>query len=132
MWSDSIITDDYIQTQSRLRSKKHFTNFKVAKDKYVIESELYDKDTRKKGSKKVKIDFSNQKKRPSLLEPIIVTNLEGDWGFDKDEFPITGKRITNVDDGLTLIVSGFVDDDPYILEMIMEGINKDNLSLIHI
>ena len=130
MWSDSIITDDYIQTQSRLRSKKHFTNFKVAKDKYIIESELYDKDTRKKGSKKVKIDFSKQKKRPSLLEPIIVTNVEGDWGFDKGEFPITGKRITNVDDGLTLIVSGFVDDNPYILEMIMEGINKDNKVLI--
>ncbi len=130
MWSDSIITDDYIQTQSRLRSKKHFTNFIVSKDKYIIESELYDKDTRKKGSKKVKIDFSKQKKRPSLLEPIIVTNLEGDWGFDEGEFPITGKRITNVDDGLTLIASGFVDDNPYILEMIMEGINKDNKVLI--
>ena len=130
MWSDSIITDDYIQTQSRLRSKKHFTNFKVAKDKYIIESEIYDKDTRKKGSKKVKIDFSKQKKRPSLLEPIIVTNLKGNWGFEEGEFPITGKRITNVDDGLTLIVSGFVDDNPYILEMIMEGINKDNKVLI--
>ena len=130
MWSDSIITDDYIQTQSRLRSKKHFTNFKVAKDKYIIDSELYDKDTRQKGSKKVKIDFSKQKKRPSLLEPIIVTNLEGDWGFDEGEFPITGKRITNVDDGLSLIVSGFVEDNPYILEMIMEGINEDNKVLI--
>ena len=81
-------------------------------------------------SKKIKIDFSKQKKRPSLLEPIIITNLEGDWGFDEGEFPITGKRITNVDDGLTLIVSGFVDDNPYILEMIMEGINKDNKVLI--
>ena len=130
MWSDSIITNDYIQTQSRLRSKKHFTNFKVAKEKYIIDSELYDKDTRKKGSKKVKIDFSKHKKRPSLLEPVIVTSLEGNWGFDEDEFPITGKRITNVDDGLTLIVSGFVDDNPYILEMIMEGINKDNKALI--
>ena len=54
----------------------------------IIESELDDKDTRKKGSKKVKIDFSKQKKRPSLLEPIIVTNLEGDWGFDEGEFPM--------------------------------------------
>lgn len=130
MWSDSIITNDYIQTQSRLRSKKHYTNFKVAKNKYIIDSELYDKDTRKKGSKKVKIDFSKQKKRPSLLEPIIVTNLEGFWGFDEGEFPITGKKVTNVDDGLTLIVSGFVDESPYIIEMIMEGINKDNKVLI--
>ena len=130
MWSDSITTDDYIQTQSRLRSKKHFTNFKVAKDKYIIESELYDKDTRKKGSKKVKIDFSKQKKMPSLLEPVIVTDLGGNWGFDDGEFPITGKRITNIDDGLTLILSGFVDDNPYLLELLMEGINEENKVLV--
>jgi len=130
MWSDSIITNDYIKTQSKLRSKKHFTNFKVAKDKYLIESELYDKDTRKKGLKKVKIDFSKHKKIPSLLEPIILTNIEGYWGFDEGEFPITGKRITNVEDGLVLIISGFVDQSPYKLEMIMEGINKDNKRLI--
>ena len=130
MWSDSITTDDYIQTQSRLRSKKHFTNFKVAKDKYIIESELYDKDTRKKGSKKVKIDFSKQKKMPSLLEPVIVTDLGGNWGFDDGEFPITGKRITNIDDGLTLILSGFVDDNPYLLELLIEGINEENKVLV--
>ena len=130
MWSDSITTDDYIQTQSRLRSKKHFTNFKVAKDKYIIESELYDKDTRKKGSKKVKIDFSKQKKIPSLLEPVIVTDLGGNWGFDDGEFPITGKRITNIDDGLTLILSGFVDDNPYLLELLIEGINEENKVLV--
>ena len=130
MWSDSITTDDYIQTQSRLRSKKHFTNFKVAKDKYIIESELYDKDTRKKGSKKVKIDFSKQKKIPSLLEPVIVTGLGGNWGFDDGEFPITGKRITNIDDGLTLILSGFVDDNPYLLELLIEGINEENKVLV--
>ena len=40
MWTDSIRTDDYIQTQSRLRTRKHFSNFTVAKNKYEIESEL--------------------------------------------------------------------------------------------
>ncbi|MBT4248711.1 hypothetical protein HOD84_00030, partial [bacterium] len=53
MWTDSIRTDDYIQTQSRLRTRKHFSNFTVAKNKYEIESELYDKDTRNKGSKNI-------------------------------------------------------------------------------
>ena len=51
MWSDSIITNDYIQTQSKYRTRKHFVNLKVGKDEYVIDSELYDKDTRNKGSK---------------------------------------------------------------------------------
>ena len=130
MWTDSITTDDYIQTQSRLRTRKHFSNFTVAKNKYEIESELYDKDTRNKGSKNIKIDFSKFKKKPSLMEPLIVANLEGEWGFDVNEFPITGKRITNIDRGLTLIVSGFVDSVPYEVLGFIEGMNEDGKVLI--
>ena len=57
MWSDSIVTTEYIHTQSKYRSKKHFVDLKVGKDEYVVESELYDKDTRNKGSKKNQIRF---------------------------------------------------------------------------
>ena len=48
VWSDSIVVDEYIYTQSKLRTKKHYINFNVAKEKYEIISELYDNDTRKK------------------------------------------------------------------------------------
>ena len=126
MWSDSIITNDYIQTQSKYRTKKHFVNLKVGKDEYIIDSELYDKDTRNKGSKKIKLDFSKKDKTPILFEPIIVTNLEGNWGFNDGEFPLTGKRITNIDDGLTLIISGFVDIGQYQVEMFLDGKNEEN------
>ncbi|GIQ98861.1 hypothetical protein CM15mP5_2960 [bacterium] len=126
MWSDSIITNDYIQTQSKYRTKKHFVNLKVGKDEYIIDSELYDKDTRNKGSKKIKLDFSKKDKTPILFEPIIVTNLEGNWGFNDGEFPLTGKRITNIDDGLTLIISGFVGIGQYQVEMFLDGKNEEN------
>ena len=126
MWSDSIITNDYIQTQSKYRTKKHFVNLKVGKDEYVIDSELYDKDTRNKGSKRIKLDFSKKDKTPILFEPIIVTNLEGNWGFNDGEFPLTGKRITNIDDGLTLIISGFVGMGQYQVEMFLDGKNEEN------
>ena len=124
MWSDSIITNDYIQTQSKYRTKKHFVNLKVGKNKYVIDSELYDKDTRNKGSKKIKLDFSKKNKIPILFEPIVVTNLEGNWGFNYGEFPLTGKRITNIDDGITLIISGFVGTGQYQVEMFLDGKNE--------
>ena len=126
MWSDSIVTNEYIQTQSKYRTKKHFVNLKVGKDEYIIDSELYDKDTRNKGSKKIKLDFSKKDKTPILFEPIIVTNLEGNWGFNDGEFPLTGKRITNIDDGLTLIISGFVDIGQYQVEMFLDGKNKED------
>ena len=124
MWSDSIITNDYIQTQSKYRTKKHFVNLKVGKNEYVIDSELYDKDTRNKGSKKINLDFSKKDKTPILFEPIVVTNLEGNWGFNDGEFPLTGKRITNIDDGLTLIISGFVGMGQFQVEMFLDGKNE--------
>ena len=124
MWSDSIITNDYIQTQSKYRTKKHFVNLKVGKNEYIIDSELYDKDTRNKGSKKIKLDFSKKNKTPILFEPIVVTNLEGNWGFNYGEFPLTGKRITNIDDGITLIISGFVGTGQYQVEMFLDGKNE--------
>ncbi len=130
MWTDSIRTDDYIQTQSRLRTRKHFSNFTVVKNKYEIESELYDKDTRNKGSKNIKIDFSKLRKTPSLMDPIIIANLKGEWGFNGNEFPITGQSITNIDKGLTLIISGFVDSKPYEVLGFMEGLNEDGKDII--
>ena len=116
VWSDSIVVGEYIHTQSKLRTKKHFVNFNVSKEKYKITSELYDNDTRKKGSKKKSLNFIKQKKTPSLMEPIIITNLKGEWGFDSDEFPILGRKITNIDNGLNVITSGFLDDNPYSIE----------------
>ena len=116
VWSDSIVVGEYIHTQSKLRTKKHFINFNVSKEKYKITSELYDNDTRKKGSKKKNLNFIKQKKTPSLMEPIIITNLKGEWGFDSDEFPILGRKITNIDNGLNILASGFVDDTPYLID----------------
>ena len=116
VWSDSIAVDEYIYTQSKLRTKKHYINFIIAKGKYEITSELYDNDTRKKGSKKKNLNFIKQKKTPSLMEPIIIANLKGEWGFDTNEFPILGRKITNIDNGLKILTSGFVDDNPYSIK----------------
>ncbi len=131
VWSDSIVVGEYIYTQSKLRTKKHFINFNVSKGKYKITSEVYDNDTRKKGSKKKNINFIKQKKTPSLMEPIIITNLKGEWGFDSNEFPILGRKITNIDNGLNILASGFVDDTPYSIETkILLGNEKIVLSKI--
>ncbi len=132
MWSDSILTDDYMHTQSRFRNRKHYTSVNLAKGKYVILSDLYDKDTRKKGSKKKKINYSKHENSPSLMEPIVIANLEGDWDFGSDKFPITGRKITNIDKGLTVLLTGFVDDSPYSIQTILKGNNNQKeLSIIN-
>ena len=131
VWSDSIVVGEYIYTQSKLRTKKHYINFNVAKGKYEITSELYDNDTRKKGSKKKNLNFTKQKKTPSLMEPIIITSLKGEWGFDSNEFPILGRKITNIDKGLNIMASGFVDETPYSIKpKILLGDEKILLPII--
>ena len=35
----------YIESKSKIRSKKYFTNINVGKEKYTIISEIYDKDS---------------------------------------------------------------------------------------
>ena len=60
-----------------------------------------------------------------MFEPIIVTNLEGNWGFNEGEFPLTGKRITNIDNGLTLIISD-LGIGQFQVEMFLDGKNEDN------
>ncbi|OUW38126.1 MAG: hypothetical protein CBD44_01885 [Flavobacteriaceae bacterium TMED184] len=132
MWSDSISTKNYMHTQSKFRSRKHYTNLIIAKDKYIILSDLYDKDTRNKGSKKKKLDYKKQKKTPSLMEPIIIAELKGEWGFESNKFPITGKKITSIDKGLTVLLSGFVDDSPYSLQVFIKGVDdKKELFVIN-
>ena len=132
MWSDSISTDDYMHTQSRFRNRKHYSNVTIGKGKYVILSDLYDKDTRKKGNKKKKIDYTRQNKIPSLMEPIVIANLKGEWGFGSDKFPITGRKVTSIDKGLTVLLSGFVGDSPYLIETNIIGNNDEKeLSIIN-
>ena len=35
---------------------------------------------------KIKLDFSRKDKTPSFLEPVVITNLDGNWGFNSGEF----------------------------------------------
>ena len=131
VWSDSVVLGEYIYTKSKLRTRKHYINFNIGKGKYEVISELYDNDTRKKGSKKKNLNFTKQKKAPSLMEPIIITNLKGDWGFGPDEFPILGRKITNIDNGLTILASGFVDNSPYSIKAkVQSGDDKIALPII--
>ena len=130
MWSDSISTNNYMHTQSKFRSRKHYVNFIIAKDKYFILSDLYDKDTRKKGSKKKKLDYTKQYKTPSLMEPVIIADLKGEWGFGSNKFPITGKKITSIDKGLTVLLSGFVNESPYSIQVNKKGTDDEKELII--
>ena len=127
IWSDSIKVSSYIETKSKIRSKKYYTNINVGKEKYTTISELYDKDTRNKGTQKKNLNFLKNKKMPSLMQPIIIVNLDGNWGFKNNEFPILGKRMRYLDRDLYLLVSGFINPGKHSLSVFAQSniLNKE-------
>ena len=130
-WVDSIKVSDYESTKSTIRNRKHYINFSVSKKKYILIGELYDRDTRKKGVLEKKLNYSQYKKLPSLLEPVFALKLEGEWGFESGECPIVGHRIREIDKGVSVYISGFIKEGSYVINMGLESnIGKINLSPI--
>mgnify|MGYP003326507709 CR=1 FL=1 len=137
VWSDSIITDIYTDTRSAVKNRKHFTEFIVPTgNQYELIGELQDRDTRKKGILKKKIDYRSYDKTPSLLDPNYLLDLTGDWGFGKDKIPTRGFRVREIGDGVDVKITGFIDKGEYIpdenmLEIIEKKINSFNSCLLY-
>ena len=129
IWSDSIQVDLYSDTRSMMKNKKHFTEFNVPiGNRYEVVGELQDLDTRKKGILRKNIDLRPLGKKPSLLSPIFMLDLPGDWGFNKDKIPTRGYRVKEIGLGVGLKISGFVDKGDYEINIFLtNGTANDSL-----
>ncbi len=129
VWKDSILVDEYLDTKSIIKNRKHFSSFSVSKIKdYSIVGELQDLDTRKKGLKNKFISLDLEKQNPVLLEPIFLLDLEGNWGFKNGKIPTYGNIVKNIGDGIELNISGYVDNEIFELEVfITNGTSIDSL-----
>ena len=127
-WIDSIRVSDYESTKSKIRNRKHYANFSVLKKKYILVGELYDRDTRKKGTREIKLNYKPYQKLPSLMEPVMTLRLEGEWGFESNECPTVGHRIREIDNGVSVQVSGFAERGSYELGMELKS-NTGNIVL---
>ena len=129
VWKDSLIVDEYFDTQSKIMNRKHFSSFSVSKfNEYDVVGELQDLDTRKKGLRKKNISFDIGKQNPVLLEPIFLLDLEGDWGFKDGKIPTHGYIVRKIGKGLELNISGYIDNGPFEVEIfITNGTSIDSL-----
>ena len=122
VWSDSIITDIYTDTRSAVINRKHFTEFIVPTgNQYELIGELQDRDTRKKGILKKKIDYRSYDKTPSLLDPNYLLDLTGDWGFGKDKIPTRGFRVREIGEGVDVKITGFIDKGEYEVNIFLSN-----------
>ena len=131
-WIDSIIVENYIETKSLYKNRKHFHSFKVSKDyNYEIIGELQDLDTRKKGIRKKIIDLGYIKDNPILLKPNFLLELEGNWGFENGKIPTHGMGVLEIGKGLDLNISGFIDDDNSRVEVYIKNTLGDDSLIVN-
>tara|TARA_Y100000590_G_scaffold432030_2_gene547549 strand:+ start:4266 stop:5534 length:1269 start_codon:yes stop_codon:yes gene_type:complete len=124
IWTDSITVTSYLAAKSIIKNRKHFTSFIVPKGQFELMGELQDADTRKRGTQKQKLDFRKLSDQPSLLKPTFLLSLAGDWGFEKNLIPTRGHRVRKIGTGTYLLISGFVDTNPYKVKAWIEDLNK--------
>ena len=128
-WTDSIQVELYTDTRSTMKNRKHYADFNVPLGKkYEVIGELQDLDTRKKGLLKKNIDFKGLEKKPSLLKPIFMLDLPGNWGFDSGKIPTRGFRVREIGLGVDIKISGFVEKNDYEVSIYLtNGTANDSL-----
>ncbi|MEL1232121.1 MAG: GWxTD domain-containing protein [Candidatus Neomarinimicrobiota bacterium] len=112
-----------------MKNRKHFVDFNVPLgNKYEVIGELQDLDTRKKGLLKKNIDFKRLEKKPSLLKPIFMLDLAGNWGFNKGKIPTRGFKVKEIGLGVDMKISGFVERNDYEVSIYLtNGTANDSL-----
>ena len=128
-WTDSIQVELYTDTRSTMKNRKHFADFNVSLgEKYEVIGELQDLDTRKKGLLRKNIDFKGLEKMPSLLKPIFMLDLPGNWGFNNDKIPTRGFRVREIGLGVDIKISGFIEKNDYEVSIFLtNGTANDSL-----
>ena len=131
VWRDSIIVDEYVDTKSWILNRKHFSTFRVLKlNEYELIGELQDLDTRKKGMKNKTLLFNFKKNKLGLLAPVFLLELKGEWGFKKGKIPTHGLIVKEIGAGVELNVSGFVDQSPFEIEVILTNSSVNDSVII--
>jgi len=124
VWRDSIVVNDYKLSNSVLKNKTLMISFKVPSGKFKVVGSLLDLDTKNSGKKTIKLNLSDYDKKHYLHVPILLINAEGNWGFGTDLIPAVHNSAFNIDNGLTVYLSGKVLPIHYTLKT--QFLDKNN------
>jgi len=126
-WSNTLQTNDYIESTSRKIFTIHFAEFKVPPGNYIISAELLDRDSNDSGVRNKELKFSKHEDNVSLYTPFFLDYLSGRWGLEDNEIPLfqsfSGEKLTRT----SVFISGKVQEGPYNLEVTVLNAKKKEL-----
>jgi GWxTD domain-containing protein len=123
-WQKNIHVNNYIETTSREMVQYLTTEFTVGKGSYTVIGNVLDNDTRKAGVKKESIELIKLGEPVFLLYPVLLEEKEGEWGFGKNEFPISGSRLDVGKNTLTILFSGKVNPGTFKIKSAISETKK--------
>jgi len=126
-WSNTLKTNDYLESTSDKISTIHFYEFKVPIGSYIITSELFDKDSNESGVINREINYKNKNSDLHLFKPFLIDTFEGNWGLNKNEIPIITNVIGKNSIKPTIFVSGKIDTGKYSIDVLINSSNKKEL-----
>ena len=126
-WSNTLKTDDYLESTSDKISTIHFYEFRVPIDNYIITSELFDRDSNESGVINREIKHKNKNSNFHLFKPFLIDTFEGDWGLNANEIPILTNIIGKNSIKPTIFVSGKIDTGKYNIDVLINSTNKKEL-----
>ena len=126
-WSNTLKTDNYLESTSDKISTIHFYEFKVPIDDYIISSELFDKDSNESGVINRELKFKKKNSDIYLFKPFLIDSFEGNWGLNANEIPIITNVIGKNSIKPTLFLSGKIDTGKYSIDISINSSNKKEL-----
>lgn len=115
-WKKKIEAEDYVESTSREIVHYLTTEFIIGSGTFTLSGNLMDEDTRKAGVKKESLKLEKLGDAVFLLPPVLLEEKKGEWGFGKNEFPISGSRLDIGQNTLSILYSGKVNPGTFTLE----------------
>ena len=126
-WSNTLKTDDYLESTSNKISTIHFYEFKVPIDDYIVTSELFDRDSNESGVINRELKLNRKKSDIRLFKPFLIDTFEGNWGLNSNEIPIVTNVIGENSIKPSIFLSGLVSPGKYNIDVLINSSNKKEL-----
>ena len=126
-WSNTLKTDDYLESSSNKISTIHFYEFKVPIDDYIVTSELFDRDSNESGVINRELKLNRKKTDVRLFKPFLIDTFEGNWGLNSNEIPIVTNVIGENSIKPSIFLSGLVNPGKYNIDVLINSSNKKEL-----
>ena len=126
-WSNTLITNDYLESTSKKISTIHYCEFKVPPGNFIISAEVLDKDSNDSGVRNKELKYLKHKNDIVLFDPFFVDYLSGNWGLKENEIPmfqsLIGEKVTRT----SVFVSGKVKPGSYTLDILVTNSKKKEI-----